>query len=144
VAASPWRIHGLSVEGYRYRRTGTPCQDACTYVASAQVTVLAVADGAGSRPHSDQGALHAVELAAEHFRRRAAAASGCPPGTEVHDLLADAFHDVAKIFLDTYGATAPDYATTLTVVVLTPGWLGHLSVGDGFVVVRAGTEDGQR
>ncbi|MFE9598873.1 Protein phosphatase 2C [Streptomyces sp. 3213] len=144
MAASPWRIHGLSVEGYRHRRTGTPCQDACTYVASAQVTVLAVADGAGSRPHSDQGALHAVELAAEHFRRRAAAASGCPPGTEVHDLLADAFHDVAKIFLDTYGAAAPDYATTLTVVVLTPGWLGHLSVGDGFVVVRAGTEDGQR
>ena len=74
MAESPWRIHGLSVEGYRHRRTGTPCQDACTYTASASVSVLAVADGAGSRPHSDQGALHAVELAAEHCRRRAAAA----------------------------------------------------------------------
>lgn len=47
MAESPWRIHGLSVEGYRHRRTGTPCQDACTYTASASVSVLAVADGAG-------------------------------------------------------------------------------------------------
>ncbi|GHD65718.1 hypothetical protein GCM10010317_065760 [Streptomyces mirabilis] len=42
------------------------------------------------------------------------------------------------------GADAADFATTLTVVVLARGWLGHLALGDGFVVVRAGTEDGER
>ena len=48
------------------------------------------------------------------------------------------------VFLDRTGADAADFATTLTVVVLARGWLGHLTVGDGFVVLRAGTEDGER
>ena len=141
---SPWRIHGMSVEGYRHRRQGLPCQDACAYKASAYGAVLAVADGAGSRPRSEEGARLAVELAAEHFARRAVAAANCRPGEAVHELLEDAFHDVSKVFLDRTGADAADFATTLTVVVLAPGWLGHLTVGDGFVVLRAGTEDGER
>ncbi|MFF4273277.1 PP2C family serine/threonine-protein phosphatase [Streptomyces sp. NPDC001536] len=138
-----WRIHGMSVEGYRHRRDGLPCQDACAHVESGPVAVLAVADGAGSRPRSDEGSRLAVELAAEHFVRRAAAAVDSAPGEAVHDLLADAFHDVTKVFLDTTGTAAGDFATTLTVVVLAPDWLGHLTVGDGFVVLRAGAEDGE-
>jgi hypothetical protein len=141
---SPWRIHGTSVEGYRHRRQGQPCQDACGYTATASVAVLAVADGAGSRPRSEEGARLAVELATEHFGRRARAAAGCRPGDGVHELLTDAFHDVGKEFRDATGPDAQDFATTLTVVVLATGWLGHLSVGDGFVVLRAGTEDGER
>ncbi|GGN81941.1 hypothetical protein GCM10011579_069090 [Streptomyces albiflavescens] len=141
---SPWRIHGMSVEGYRHRRQGLPCQDACAYTVSASVAVLAVADGAGSRPRSEEGSRLAVELAAEQFARRSAAAAECHPGEAVHELLEDAFHDVSKMFLDATGADAPDFATTLTVVVLAPGWLGHLTVGDGFVVLRAGAEDGER
>lgn len=139
-----WRIHGMSVEGYRHRRDGLPCQDACAHTESGPVAVLAVADGAGSRPRSDEGSRLAVDLATEHFLRRAAAAVDSPPGEIVHDLLMDAFHDVTKVFLDTTGASAADFATTLTVVVLTPDWLGHLSVGDGFVVLRAGVQDGER
>ncbi|MEU8983764.1 PP2C family serine/threonine-protein phosphatase [Streptomyces sp. NPDC048309] len=141
---SPWRIHGMSVEGYRHRRQGLPCQDACAYTASASVAVLAVADGAGSRPRSEEGSRLAVELAVEQFARRGAAAADRGPGAAVHELLEDAFHDVSKRFLDATGADAADFATTLTVVVLAPGWLGHLTVGDGFVVLRAGTEDGER
>ncbi|MER5381011.1 PP2C family serine/threonine-protein phosphatase [Streptomyces sp. NPDC002688] len=141
---TPWRIHGMSVEGYRHRRQGLPCQDACAYAVTASVAVLAVADGAGSRPRSEEGSRLAVELAAEHFARRAATAADRRPGEAVHELLEDAFHDVCKVFLDRTGADAADFATTLTVVVLARGWLGHLTVGDGFVVLRAGTEDGER
>ncbi|BBC33327.1 uncharacterized protein SGFS_046210 [Streptomyces graminofaciens] len=141
---SPWRIHGLSVEGYRHRRQGLPCQDACAYATTSSVAVLAVADGAGSRPRSEEGAQLAVKLAAEHFARRAAAAVEIQPGEAVHELLRDGFNDVSKEFLDATGSDAADFATTLTVVVLAPGWLGHLTVGDGFVVVRAGSEDGER
>lgn len=141
---SPWRVHGMSVEGYRHRRQGLPCQDACAHKVSPSVAVLAVADGAGSRPRSDEGSRLAVELAAEHFGRRAAAAAESHPGEAVHELLVDAFRDVSKEFIDTTGADAADFATTLTVVVLAPGWLGHFTLGDGFVVVRAGTEDGER
>ncbi|MFC9848861.1 PP2C family serine/threonine-protein phosphatase [Streptomyces sp. NPDC060223] len=141
---SSWRVHGMSVEGYRHRRQGLPCQDACASKVSGRTAVLAVADGAGSRPRSEEGSRLAVELAVEHFARRADAASDRQPGEAVHELLEDAFHEVSKMFLDTTGADAADFATTLTVVVLAPGWLGHLTVGDGFVVLRAGTEDGER
>ncbi|WP_055714401.1 PP2C family serine/threonine-protein phosphatase, partial [Streptomyces torulosus] len=108
------------------------------------VAVLAVADGAGSRPRSEEGSRLAVKLAAEHFARRAGAAMEVQPGEAVHELLRDALQDVSDDFLDRTGSDAPDFATTLTVVVLAPGWLGYLTVGDGFVVVRAGTEDGER
>ncbi|WP_055540379.1 PP2C family serine/threonine-protein phosphatase, partial [Streptomyces neyagawaensis] len=108
------------------------------------VAVLAVADGAGSRPRSEEGSRLAVKLAAEHFARRAGAAVEVQPGEAVHELLRDALQDVSDDFLDRTGSDAPDFATTLTVVVLAPGWLGYLTVGDGFVVARAGTEDGER
>jgi hypothetical protein len=141
-----WRVHGVSVEGYRHRRSGTPCQDAwrhaVTGTAERPVTVLAVADGAGSRSRSEQGSALAVELAAQCFARRAAERPGS--AAAVHDALRAAFRDVRQEFLRQTGGAADEFATTLTVVVLTPSWLGHLSVGDGFVVLRAGAADGVR
>jgi hypothetical protein len=141
-----WRVHGLSVEGYRHRRNGVPCQDAWDYSITGQsdahVVVLAVADGAGSRPRSGEGSRLAVELAAEHFGRRAA--GGFRDADAVHNRLLAAFGDVRDDFLRRTRDAPDDYATTLTVVVIAPTWLGHLSVGDGFVVLRAGTGDGER
>jgi hypothetical protein len=143
---SAWRVHGLSVEGYRHRRDGLPCQDAwgseVTGPANSPVVVLAVADGAGSRPRSDEGSRLAVTLATRHFGRRASAGAVVRPGAEVHELLREAFGEVRREFFRETGGEVDDYATTLTVVVLTPAWLGHLSVGDGFVIVRAGRDGG--
>ncbi|MGP9018915.1 PP2C family serine/threonine-protein phosphatase [Streptomyces sp. BR1] len=135
-----WRVHGLSVEGYRHRRDNVPCQDAWSCATHGSVTVLAVADGAGSRPRSDEGSRLAVDLAVEHFGRLPASEVD---GPFAHRVLRQAFLRVADDFADSTGGSA-DFATTLTVVVLAPGWLGHCSVGDGFVVLRAGTEDGER
>ncbi|GAA0580037.1 PP2C family serine/threonine-protein phosphatase [Streptomyces crystallinus] len=140
-ARGSWRVHGLSVEGYRHRRDGVPCQDAWRCATEGPVTVLAVADGAGSRPRSGEGSLLAVRLAVEHFGRLPASGAD---GPAAHRLLRQGFQRVVDDFLDRTGAAAADHATTLTVVVLAPGWLGHVSVGDGFVVLRAGTEDGER
>ncbi|MFD7446335.1 PP2C family serine/threonine-protein phosphatase [Streptomyces sp. NPDC059909] len=146
ASSMPWRIHGLSVEGYRHRRDAIPCQDAWHHTVTgppdAPVAVLAIADGAGSRPRSDQGARLAVELATDRFGRRAAGYSA--EGGAVRALLLDAFKDVQEEFLRRTGDEADDYASTLTVVVLTPSWLGHLTVGDGFVVLRAGEDNGKR
>ncbi|OIJ65142.1 PP2C family serine/threonine-protein phosphatase [Streptomyces mangrovisoli] len=140
---TPWRVHGVSVEGYRHRRSGVPCQDACEHRVVGPVTVLAVADGAGSRPRSDEGSKFAVRLAMDHFGRRAGALAALP-GAKVRDALRETFLEVRQAFREHTGADAPDFATTLTVVVLAPEWIGQVSVGDGFVVLRAGTEDGVR
>ncbi|SDK39647.1 PP2C family serine/threonine-protein phosphatase [Streptomyces indicus] len=149
-----WRTHGVSVQGYRHRRNGTPCQDAWDSAVwsagdsgpAGPVLVLAVADGAGSRPRSQEGAQLAARLATEHFGR-AAAGRRVEVGDAVHDLLHSAYQEVTGDFLlavKETGDPAEDFATTLTVVVITPDWLGHLSVGDGLVFVRAGADqDGE-
>ncbi|MQY10366.1 hypothetical protein SRB5_04740 [Streptomyces sp. RB5] len=137
-----WRVHGLSVPGYRHRRDGVPCQDAWAHRQSGSAQVLAVADGAGSRPRSDEGARLAVELATEHFSRWTWANAGAPAAARtVRMELQITFRELRAAFLKQVGDTPGDFATTLTVVVLTPEWLGHLSVGDGFVVLRAGTSE---
>jgi hypothetical protein len=146
ASRSPWRVHGLSVEGYRHRRSGVACQDAWQHAVAGTarhpVTVLAVADGAGSRARSDEGAALAVKLAARFFADRFTERPRTPGA--VHNALRDAFRDVRTEFLRITGRAADEFATTLTVVVLTPSELGHLSVGDGFVVLRAGAQDGAR
>ena len=152
AGAGEWRVHGVSVEGYRHRRSGIPCQDAWLSGVSgppqAPVTVLAVADGAGSRPRSDEGSALAVDLAVAAFGHRAASwpqrMSGTRDGADIDTSLRKAFRDVRNEFLRRTGPDAQDFATTLTVVVLTPAWIGHVSVGDGFAVLRAGTVDGVR
>jgi serine/threonine protein phosphatase PrpC len=59
-----WSAGGRSVRGARHERAGEPNQDAIA-VAHAPVTVVAVADGHGSKrhPRSDVGAAIAVAVA---------------------------------------------------------------------------------
>ncbi|MFF0062570.1 PP2C family serine/threonine-protein phosphatase [Streptomyces sp. NPDC005279] len=160
-----WRVHGVSVRGYRHAQQGTPCQDAWAELRTgpphARVTVLTVADGAGSRPRSQEGAQLAVRLATSVFGARLGSRENGPPdGEDLHALQREAFQEVLDTFLDnTWALTAgparvggpghggrggpADFATTLTVVVLGPGWLGYTSLGDGFVVLRAGKANGE-
>lgn len=134
-----WRLHGLSVTGYRHKVDGIPCQDACGHRSRAQddVFVLAVADGAGSRPRAKEGAELAIALVRERF---AAAPVGRIPVHDVRYYLQEEFEKVRRAFVQETGIHRNDYATTLTVVVHTPDWLGYLSVGDGFAVLRSGIE----
>jgi Protein phosphatase 2C len=138
-----WRVHGLSVEGQRHRADGLPCQDAWAChegTGEDQVTVLAVADGAGSRPRAGEGSRLAAGLAVECFAGQVRQLAN---GAQVQTYLRTAFRAVRERFLKETGGHADDFATTLTVVVLAAEWIGYASVGDGFVVLRAGTEDGR-
>ncbi|MBL1106625.1 protein phosphatase 2C domain-containing protein [Streptomyces sp. 5-8] len=151
----------MSVQGYRHAQQGMPCQDAWgtthTGPPRSRITVLAVADGAGSRPRSQEGAQLAIQLATSVYGARLAEWDRAPRNAEdLRGQLQDAFLEVLDAFLadtralsgDRSGSSAgrdgpADFATTLTVVVLGTGWLGCTSLGDGFVVLRAGEEDGE-
>lgn len=136
-----WRLHGTSVTGHRHRRDNAACQDAFQYRGTGPDTfLLAVADGAGSRPHSREGAQTAVELADLHFLP----SSGLPDDPrDVEEFLRSRFTVLRAEFLRRTRPRPEDFATTLTVVIHTPRWLGYLSVGDGFAVLRAGTREGE-
>lgn len=157
--AATWRAHGLSVRGYRHVRQGLPCQDAwgqaCADSPGARITVLAVADGVSSRPRSEEGARLAIRLVTSVFGRHLASFPTVPgepgepgEGGALARLQRDAFQEVADTFLAGTRELAgdrggpADFATTLTVLALGPGWVGHTCLGDGFVVQRAGETDG--
>src|SRR3954462_10097309 len=137
-----WRVHGVSVQGYSHLRDGVECQDAHRHaeVPGSGAHVLAVADGAGSRPRSAEGSALAVGLATDTFVERVSR-DGVPDGPGGWRRLLTAGHTAASsAFLaavQRLGRDPRDFATTLTTVVWAPPWLGVASIGDGFVVARA-------
>ena len=125
---------------YRHLRDGLECQDARGHAFEPATAsyVLAVADGAGSRPRSAEGATLAVGIAVEASTRRLASA-GLPRTPDAwHAWLADSFAAVVDAFLDTtarIGRSPADFAATLTVAVLAPPFIGTISLGDGIVII---------
>ena len=97
-----WLVHGLSLPGYGHLRDGVECQDACRHglVEAAGAQVLAVADGAGSRARSAEGAALAVGLAVEVLGERLAA-HGAPASPRAwRALLAESYEDLVAAFAD--------------------------------------------
>jgi hypothetical protein len=151
AATVRWRVRGTSIQGYGHLRDGLPCQDAYRHLAipdalpGCNVHVLAVADGAGSRSRSAEGAALAVGMATQQLAA-GVATGGVPTGVGGwHELLRAAYLELVVGFRRAVAGVAGDgsvgdFATTLTLVVLGHPWLGVVSIGDGFVVVR--TDDG--
>jgi hypothetical protein len=142
-----WKVRGVSVTGYSHLRDGIECQDAHRHLhePSTGAYVLAVADGAGSRSRSAEGAALAVGLTVDEYGRRLAR-EGLPSDPDAwRDLLATGFEAIVDAFRTTtkrIGSSPADFAATLTVAILAPPWLGIVSLGDGIVV--AGAEQVER
>jgi Protein phosphatase 2C len=117
---------GASVAGASHARRGTPCQDAFAIERSDGSLVIAVADGLGSAPRADLGAVAAVQAAADaaldHLDRE-------PERAALEGLVA------ARHALERVGRCGriTDVACTLMVVVST-GRIGIAHIGDGAVV----------
>jgi hypothetical protein len=146
-----WRVHGVSVQGYSHLRDGRECQDAyrAGYVESAGAHVLAVADGAGSRARSAEGATLAVGLAVRALSDGLERRGGGVPGDADawHALLENAYAEVHSAFARVTASLGPEpkeFAATLTAVVLAAPWIGVITLGDGFVVARAGEPGHER
>lgn len=51
-----WKLQGAAVQGRSHIASNTPCQDQFSCLQQGDVSVIALADGAGSAAHSDVGA----------------------------------------------------------------------------------------
>ena len=143
-----WRVHGVSVQGYGHLRDGVECQDAYrhTVVEPVGAQVLAVADGAGSRSRSAEGATLAVGLANSLLAERLRSKGAPKTADRWLSLLGATYEEIVSAFLKATEGMGPDYgafAATLTAVVLAPPWLGVVSIGDGFAIARAQGDDGR-
>jgi hypothetical protein len=135
-----WRVRGFSVQGYAHLTEGIPCQDAYRQAVVGSSAVLAVADGAGSRPRSAEGAALLVTITTEILTGMLKA--GEPPdGNYLKERLGTAYERIHGQFLKQAAllageARVGDFAATLVAAVAANGLLGIIQVGDGFVVVR--------
>lgn len=147
-----WVVIQGSVTGPNHIREGVTNQDATAAVRlRSGAYLLAVADGAGSRSRSDQGARFAMDIAkvtaGEWFDRRLPAnstewrsalrtyADRCLArfdsrvDRQVQEIRAEE-HDT-RSDADIRG----DFATTMFAVIMAPPYLAYFAIGDGFLVV---------
>lgn len=147
MASIPWRVIATSITGNNHLQRGTECQDAHRHrQLDSDVLVLAVADGAGSARRSAEGSSMAtgITLAVleETLRGRPLP---CTPEAWT-DLALNALRQtVERFLLATHAlagdsATAKDFATTLSLVVLSGPWTIYAGVGDGFLVLQTSDE----
>jgi hypothetical protein len=124
-----WRVLGGSHIGASHSTTGAPCQDSHGWFADTDLVVLAVADGAGSRPHSHLGSKAAVESVLTWVSE-----SDDPSG-----LLADAFEKAREAVADAaseVGLTTTELATTLAVAVISSEVVTICQIGDSIPILR--------
>jgi len=147
-ARGPWPfVAGASVQGRDHRAVGRENQDAfaARVCPGREALVLAVSDGAGSRPRSALGSHIAVDCAVRVL------GDGMPGADGVADRWQSWLSGAARAVVDDYlriaaaarPATAdgpPDeFAATLAAAVICPPWAGFVSVGDSFgAVLTAG------
>jgi hypothetical protein len=134
-----WHVVGASVIGTSHQETGTPCQDAHAYrISPTGELIIAIADGAGSAPHSAEGAALVVQCAVDSLTW--ACEQGSLNDAEVGQVaMYQCFTDAAQALAELAeekGSPLPHFATTLTCAVLTANMVVIGQIGDGFVVAQ--------
>lgn len=137
------RVIGASVRGSRHIRSGQPCQDSVRWRFGSSdglcgnTLIVAVADGAGSAPHSDQGSQAAANASTD-----AAFGLLCqyphPISPEALRGILIASLSAARKELSAIARREKRqinaYATTLLVAIHTHGALAVAQIGDGGIV----------
>lgn len=128
-----WFGHAHSVAGRSHDRTGAPCQDASRYFDSPDIAIAVIADGAGSRHHSQLGAQLAADCTMQWLQ-----------ALTVEDILTCDEHLLTRVIHDVVhsqirqaaleaGHAPDDYACTLGFVVACEKRFIAANLGDGLI-----------
>lgn len=132
ASASTWRFAAASVQGTSHAKAGKPCQDAYSLALDEDTLLVAVADGAGSAPHSEIGASAAVSAAVDYLM-------WVDPdehtGYRLHRAF-EAAYDAVLSEAERLNCDVRELASTLILVLATPTEVWAQQIGDGAVVVR--------
>jgi hypothetical protein len=123
--------------GEYHEASGAPCQDAFAWAeVNRDLLVIAVADGLGTAPRSDEGAAIIVRAAVD------STVAACAEEPAVHDLehvvrlAAFAARAAVEGHADELGIPLSDLASTLVFVAVRGGAVCAAQVGDGAVVAE--------
>ena len=137
-----WRVAAATAVGASHLRDNTPNQDAVAHrlveLGDAEVAIVAVADGAGSAPRSDEGSKIAVNAAVaaivDGINKQPAAAFGEHMATSlVRDAIKRAKDEVVR-YARRQDISPHELASTLIVAFASDSLVTAAQVGDGAVI----------
>jgi len=135
-----WRVVPASVPGTGHEKRGLPCQDAYDWTRLPKgILVAAVADGAGSAALSEVGSAVATQTAVATLGNNTATLQLQKDDRAWESLLSEALAAAQQAIAAEAVARdveLRDLATTLIIVIATPGLVAAAQVGDGAAVVR--------
>jgi len=136
---SQWYCVGASVQGTSHKDTALPCQDAYRFHHLPNGTlIIAVADGVGSATYADEGAKLACDTAIKHLTTHLDQHNDATK-TKLSQALRNTYQaavDGIQVEATRKGISVSEYATTLTVGVITDTLVIGAMVGDGMMVVE--------
>jgi hypothetical protein len=141
-----WRIVPATAHGVHHILAGRENQDSLAYRRLGAGFVVAVADGAGSRPRSALGSRLAVDTACDAAARTLPAWPGSLSAFRVSARrFARQFFDLYDRRIAALARAQPrgepgDYASTLLAVAAHPPCYTYLGVGDAFLVLQRGAQ----
>lgn len=135
-----WRAIVRSSVGTSHKKRQMPCQDYGQYIiATDDIIVGAVADGAGSAKYSDIGAELAVKTCLLNLGEWLESQKHLSPLSEqqaatVFSWTLETVVTVLKQQAANSGYPLNELACTLIVFIAAPDWVAAMQVGDGFLV----------
>ena len=134
-----WILSTASQIGSRHVANAEPNQDACCITSVGTTIITAVADGAGSQPHSRLGATIATQTVCSFL------ANTLSRSTPSLELLSQAFqhtHETLAARAKLEAVASESLASTLVCAVIAPESIFTASVGDSFLVTVRSNPDG--
>lgn len=137
---SGWRFAGVSVRGTSHKKSALPCQDAYHFEQpSAEIIMMAVADGAGSASRADEGASIAVKAAIRHLQESYNECLNPQDEESIKSLILDSV-DRARLAVEKYAEESNDevsaFACTLLLTFATSEFVAFAQIGDGGAVIE--------
>lgn len=133
-----WHTQSASVTGRGHSKRGVSCQDRSYNLRVGDVTAIALADGAGSSPISQEGADCAVRVACEVLCNRFDALRACASPLEAkQEVLAPILRELKRRAAE-LGTELSLLASTLLGVAVRGGDYLIIHVGDGVIGYRKG------
>jgi hypothetical protein len=125
-----WCFANAFVQGLSHEQKNSPCQDYSSGIQSSGVTVIALADGAGSAQHSHIGAKEAVETTLNFLTTSfEQLIDSVEPGEAIAAHVRKKLQQVS----DSHGLSLKDLACTLLFVAVKDGHYLAGNIGDGVV-----------
>lgn len=139
--ASDWQFSAASVRGLAHQQRHIPCQDRHGYRLLAHNWALAViADGAGSKSHSDRGAQLVVDQALNYLQSQIEqrflvdAKSLLPTASELRELadyLYEHLYSSLQAYARQHDICADSLGSTLIATILSSTGVALIHIGDG-------------